>query len=553
MEFFNLLKQESETPSRRLIIIAGFVGVFNGLLLSAILGAAVTVSQGDDPHLIELGLFSLFLLLWILSRKYVMDQASIAVETILRKVRIRISKKVSQSSVLGLEILGQAPIQTILGQETQKISLAASNVIGALSSAILSGVALLYILTISTLAFYLITLSLIAAAGHFLSRVRVVQKEMRIIARMESEFFDRVSHLLDGFKELKLDNAKTVDLLDNDIRVIAERNEKMSIKAELKMNWLGLYGQAYFYVLIGMIIFMIPSISNPDPVQITKTVTIVLFLIGPLSEVVGAMPPLARANAAIQTLRQLEEELESVDRDVALTTPQAPNEPFESLRCEGLIFRYPEMDGTKGFQLGPVDLEIKRGELVFLVGGNGSGKSTLLKALTGLYPVTEGQILINGKKVTPSQITAYRNNFSMILQDFHLFHRLLGHKEIDFTRVAELLSLLQMDHITGVAEDGKFERINLSTGQKKRLALMVVELDNRDVFIFDEWAADQDPSFRLFFYRTFLPLLISKGKTIIAATHDDHYFDVADRVLKMSEGRIESYQAGGIESLQGPE
>jgi putative ATP-binding cassette transporter len=88
-----------------------------------------------------------------------------------------------------------------------------------------------------------------------------------------------------------------------------------------------------------------------------------------------------------------------------------------------------------------------------------------------------------------------------------------------------------------VEHDGqRLSDVRFSQGQRKRLALLMAAVEQRDCLLLDEWAADQDPQFRQFFYHELLPALQSQGKTIIAITHDDHYFDRADRLLKMDAG-----------------
>ena len=160
---------------------------------------------------------------------------------------------------------------------------------------------------------------------------------------------------------------------------------------------------------------------------------------------------------------------------------------------------------------------------MFIVGGNGSGKSTLLRVLTGLYPVHGGELRVDHVPVTPESVAAYRALFSAILSDFHLFDRLYGLEDVPADLIARLLREMELDHKVGVA-DGRFSTLDLSHGQKKRLALIVALLEDRPVLVFDEWAADQDPGFRRHFYEDILPGLKREGRTVIAATHDDRYF-----------------------------
>jgi putative ATP-binding cassette transporter len=214
-------------------------------------------------------------------------------------------------------------------------------------------------------------------------------------------------------------------------------------------------------------------------------------------------------------------------------------ETFESIACVGTGFAYAPTpgNGPHGFQLQPFDFHLKAGEIVFVVGGNGSGKSTFLKVLTGLYEPAIGQLLWNGKPVSADRLASYRNLFTPIFTDFFLFRRLIGLTQADEAHLREQLSTMELAGKVDIA-NGELTTTALSTGQRKRLALALAETEHRPVFIFDEWAADQDPVFRRFFYTELLPAMKARGQTVVAVTHDDAYFAQADRVLKMDYGRF---------------
>ena len=185
----------------------------------------------------------------------------------------------------------------------------------------------------------------------------------------------------------------------------------------------------------------------------------------------------------------------------------------------------------------PVDLTIRKGELIFITGGNGSGKSTLIKILAGLTYPTSGSMRVNHREIGPETYDEYRNLISIIFGDFHLFKRLYGVDLGDGEKARRLMEHMEIQEKTQLISD-EFSTVQLSTGQRKRLALVVSLLEERSIYILDEWAADQDPQFRRKFYRELLPEMKRDGKTVIAVTHDDQYFDVADRCLHMVEGRL---------------
>jgi putative ATP-binding cassette transporter len=104
-------------------------------------------------------------------------------------------------------------------------------------------------------------------------------------------------------------------------------------------------------------------------------------------------------------------------------------------------------------------------------------------------------------------------------------------------RAHEYLERLHLNHKVTI-KDGVFSTTQLSQGQRKRLALLCAYIEDRPFYLFDEWASDQDPLFKEVFYTQLLPELRSLGKAVLVITHDDRYFGVADRLIKLDYGRI---------------
>lgn len=204
----------------------------------------------------------------------------------------------------------------------------------------------------------------------------------------------------------------------------------------------------------------------------------------------------------------------------------------------GVTHSYFREKENSSFTLGPVTLTLYPGALVFVTGGNGSGKTTLVKLLTGLYMPEHGELRLDGETIGAHNIQRYRQMFSVVFSDFFLFDELHGMQNVD-ADARQYLSLLQLDHKVSVQE-GKLSTIDLSQGQRKRLALLTAYLEDRPIYVFDEWAADQDPLFRNIFYHKLLPELKSRGKTVIVISHDDRYFHLADRIIKLDYGLLEA-------------
>jgi putative ATP-binding cassette transporter len=268
---------------------------------------------------------------------------------------------------------------------------------------------------------------------------------------------------------------------------------------------------------------------------VVKLTTAVLFIVGPVGMLVQAVPVFAQANAAAETIAAVEAELAGLAVDPAAAVESSV--AFKRIELDGATFTYPAVSGEPAFGVGPLDFGLRRGEVVFLTGGNGSGKSTFLRLLTGLYRPDGGRLAVDGRTVLPEDMQAYRDRISAVFSDFHLFRRLHGLAAVAPERAAELLRLVDLEGITAFKGD-RFEPIALSSGQRRRLMLVVALLEERPVLVLDEFAADLDPVFRRRFYEEILGRLKAAGKTIVAATHDERYFHVADRRLHLADGRF---------------
>ncbi len=267
-----------------------------------------------------------------------------------------------------------------------------------------------------------------------------------------------------------------------------------------------------------------------------------LYMIMPIESLLTAIPNISTARVAL-------ERIEAVNAELPLESGlDAPvKRGFEHLALDGVTHRYFREKENDVFTLGPIDLSFTPGELVYLIGGNGSGKTTLAKMIVGLYAPESGRIVVDGVPVSEADRDSYRQLFSVVFSDFFLFDSLLGLRidgldGLDET-AQELLVQLQLDHKVRI-EDGAFSTLELSQGQRKRLALLVAYLEDRPFYLFDEWAADQDPLFKDVFYRTLLPELKAKGKTVLVITHDDRYFHLADRYIKLDYGQLVESGAG---------
>lgn len=538
MEFFEFLKNESASFGIKILVLFALAGVVNALIIGVII-----VSIGGTPeHNVRNFFFFIFsILAYVKIRKQAMDQNSQIVEDVIKNIRLRVLDKIRKTNLASFEQIERSRYYTSLAQDTMVISEAAKAVQTLCSSIILLVIASIYIVHLSPPAFFAIAGLIAVAVLFYRQNSSLLEKELTDAAIKENQFFDKINHLMDGFCELKINEQKSRDFFENHVQTIADEYRRLKIQSTARLTNINIFAQAFFYALMGFMIFTLPALISIDHSSLIQIVTVILFIAtGPLYDVVGTMPFVERANVSIKRIHQMEAELEQIANEkIRDKVSIFRNKPFQLLECVGIQFEYKDKDGIPVFQVGPSDFRIQRGEIVFLMGGNGSGKSTFLKLLTGLYYPSQGTLICNNHEITAKNISYYRSYLSIILQDFHLFDRLYGIQSIDLDAVTDMLERMRLLNKTSVLEDGAFENIDLSMGQKKRLALIAAELDNRDVYIFDEWAADQDPSFRQYFYQEYLKSMKERGKTVIAVTHDEKYYGVADRIYRMDYGKLQ--------------
>ena len=341
-----------------------------------------------------------------------------------------------------------------------------------------------------------------------------------------------------GTKELKLNSRKREAFLSEQLEPAAAGLRDYGIKGNAITMAVSNWGQILFFIFIGLLLFAVPSVMTLDPQVMIGYTLAVLFMITPLTMLLNQAPALERAYLAAERIEELGFSLGAVKAE-SLTPGSSSNRMWRRLDLVNVTHSYRQENGGPEFELGPLNLTFYPGELVFLIGGNGSGKTTLVKLLMGLYEPESGEIRLDDTPVAMANRDDYRQQFSAVFYDFYLFERLFGVEAKDVDRESQkYLDLLQLSHKLTV-KNGQLSTIDLSQGQRKRVALLNAYLEDRPVYIFDEWAADQDPQFKRIFYYELAPELKSRGKTVIVISHDDRYYGLADRLIKLESGKIE--------------
>jgi putative ATP-binding cassette transporter len=537
MSFLQLIRQEIQGSLPKLVLTSAIAGLSNAAILAAINAGTSEIADGKKPSLWAVSLFIASLFLFIKSQVYVTVTITAEVESIVHKIRVRLMDEIRRSELLAIEGIGRSNIVAAMTSDPAVLTQAGIILCFSVQGLVLILFVAIYVAYLSFAAFALSVAVVGVAAALFHLRNRRVARETQEAAQQERRLFDRLSDFLDGFKEVRLNNARSGDLLDDAVEV-SRTAANIKIRSQTETFKQIVTTQTALYVLLGAVVFVASRFSDSlGGASITQTTTALLFVIGACFGLVQSIPILLGANASADRISQLEAALRAtaaLPRDI--TVPDR----FEKIEMHDIVFRYVDRLSETAFQIGPLDFTLRSGDLVFITGGNGSGKSTFLKVLAGLYPPHSGEITLDGMPLNDDNRDTYRALMSAIFTDYHLFQRLYGIPEPDQAEVSRLLTLFRLADKTGLSE-GEFRTLDLSGGQRKRLALVVSLLEKRPILLLDEWTADQDPEFRRKFYQELLPQLTRAGATIVVITHDDRYLDelhLPARRLRMDEGRF---------------
>ncbi len=525
---------------QRLLLAIGMslVSGFGNAAMVALINQALSASR---EQLVELGLRFLVIGVVVLITRTASQTLFMSLgQNAKASLRMKTIDRISGAPFAYVERQGSARSLGVLTQDLDAIVVLFVGLPGlVMNGAVIAGcLVYLGLLSWQVLVFAAVTV-LIGSAGFHAANTRGMF-HLRSSRRREDALVRHFRALFDGAKELKLHRARMREFIDGTLATNVEAVRVQRTRGYVLYAAAASWGSFIFFAFIGCVLFVLTRYLPVTPHVMSGYAMIFLYMIMPIEGLLSAIPNLSTARVALERVEQVNAEL-PIEQTVA--APQAT--AFESIVLEGVTHRYFREKENDVFTLGPVNLSFRPGELVYLIGGNGSGKTTLAKMLVGLYTPESGRILLNGEEVGEAQRDAYRQHFSVVFSDFFLFDTLLGIRLDNVDRAAHaLLEDLQLAHKVKI-ENGVFSTLDLSQGQRKRLALLVSYLEDRPFYLFDEWAADQDPLFKDVFYRRLLPELKAKGKTVMVITHDDRYFHLADRYIKLDFGQVIEEGAGG--------
>ncbi|WP_236236777.1 cyclic peptide export ABC transporter [Pseudomonas faucium] len=532
-ELFTLLKPF--WPIVSLSIVMGMVGGLSVTALLATINSGLH-AEGGLSNSVVLGFAGLCAL--ALASSICSDIGTNYVgQHIIAKLRKALGEKVLSAPIEQIERFRSHRLIPVLTHDVDTISdFAFAFAPLAISLTVTLG-CLGYLATLSLPMFLMMLLAIgIGSVIQYIARGRGIKGFMA--ARDAEDRLQKHYHAVaEGAKELRIHRPRRQRMFRQGIQDTADEICATQVRSINTFVIAKSFGSMLFFVVIGLgltLQFLWPS---ADPKAISGFVLVLLYMKGPLEHLIGTLPVVSRAQIAFRRIAELSEQFSSPEPHLLLQDPGSKPVAVDSLELREVNYVYPPSPGAQPFQVGPVNLRINHGDIVFVVGENGCGKTTLIKLLLGLYPPQRGQILLNGQAIDAARRDDYRQLFTTVFADYYLFDDVVQgdtHIPDDANRYLERLEIAHKVKV----QDGAFSTTDLSTGQRKRLALINAWLEERPVLVFDEWAADQDPTFRRIFYTELLPDLKRLGKTIIVISHDDRYFDIADQLVRLQAGKV---------------
>lgn len=515
------------------------LSVLNGLASALII---FTINESFNRNLEyskELLVYFLFALtFFVYTIKLTQGRMIVIANEIVYEKRLAIINRVLETSYQSIEKIGSARIYSSLNNDANAVSKFPGIIVSIASNVLTLIFCLGYLLSNSLVAFVasacviILNCLLSYLTGKMASQYWEKNRDVQDI------YFSQMSDLVYGFKELILGSLRREEF-GKEIRSYSRYSAELSKEASIMFLNFGLYNTLMYNIIFGVVVFIFPIIITGININdLRENLFLVFYLIGPFGSLMGAIPNLTEVKVNMHRIDQLICDLHDGNIEKNLLLDKLTNQTgILDLQLEKVIFKYTSENHVRDeFVLGPIDIEIKTGEITFIIGGNGSGKSTLGRILAGLYSPSSGIISINGEQCSMKDLN---DCFSAVYSDFYLFSKLYG---IEYqSRKEEILQMLKdmkIENKVEVDENGRFIDLKLSTGQKKRLAYIVCCLDDKPFMLFDEWAAEQAPEFRSYFYMELLPQMKKKGKGIIVITHDDRFFHLADKVIKLERGKI---------------
>lgn len=343
-----------------------------------------------------------------------------------------------------------------------------------------------------------------------------------------------VTDLTAGFKELFFSPNKNY---------ASKRGEKIFedfLTKQLHANiWDASYysaAESLYPVLVALVMIIVPYAGIVEVAIIAVLIDLIQKSISPVKEVASKISVLQRAKSGLERLSEFNESFKS---------SQAESEDFSKLIAERLQFNLTSFQYEKGFNLGPVDFTLNRGEILGILGESGCGKSTLLKLLSGQYHAFNGSIVIDERTFSPADelyLKKFSSYVSLVSQDSHVFTETfkfnvtLGY-EYGFNEFWDL-AINSIPYLIrwGVTPETLVNPKELSMGQKQLLSGLRALFLKKPIILMDEISSGLDPELESAF-RDLIKFFQSRSITIIV-THRLETILKADKLLLLDSGKM---------------
>jgi putative pyoverdin transport system ATP-binding/permease protein len=519
-------------PRIALIVLSGLASGGGNIVLLAMINSFIQ-APGAVKLLQVLGFASICVL--VAGSRFLSQYllAGIASNALLN-LRMKLCRQILATPLRKLEEVGQGRMLAHLTDDVSALSeaLVQIPVVIVNVAIVIAGLGYLGWLSLGLLLFILISMTL----GIALYRVPAA-RSMELFRQARESWnglFTGFQGVTLGVKELQLHAGRRKSFYESNLLHLGKRIQQFSLHGYTVLAAANSWGQVLFFAALGAVLFAAPELGSLDHETASGYALVLLFLIGPVEAILNAFPAMARARSSAEQLNAVGLMLGKPQQSPVVAAEGRRS--WSSIELREVTHTYFREHEENGFTLGPINLRLEPGEIVFVVGGNGSGKTTLAKLIVGLYEPESGTILLDGKPV--GDFESYRQLFSAVFSDFYLFQSLSGLAAGDVDlRARGYLERLRLEKKVSVEQE-RLSTINLSQGQRKRLSLLTAWMEDRPIYLFDEWSSDQDALYREFFYRDVLPGLREMAKAVIVITHDERYRDAADRIIELDYGQI---------------
>ncbi len=460
----------------------------------------------------------------------------ILVTTVARRLRERMSRLLLRANIDFLLSQKHGQVYSAMTGEVNGLSSTVVAIVEIVGAIIVLSFALPYLFIVSPYSGFSAVAAVLIGFIGFALLDKPARKWGHRAGRLFAEYCDRVGDMLGGWKELRLRKTRRDALEAETLRLIDEHVDARMHAQRLFAASAGV-GQTSIILLLCFVVIALPAIQSADSTLLFQVLTIIFLVNAPIETLFGALPRLSQSETNYFRIKTVEQAL-AASQSQGLVEHR-PTLKFGEIHLDAVeaVVGDQEKADSVPFHLGPVDLKFRPGETVFICGGNGSGKTTLLSLITGLRHPSKGALRLDGVALDESGRAAYRELFSGVFSGYHLFDHAFGMEAEEIEELQRRIEQLGLQSRVSML-DTKFSTTSLSAGQSRRLALAVALAERRAIIVLDEFAADQDPSNRAFFYDQLVPELSASGSLVLAVTHDDHQFHKCDRLIKMAGGKI---------------